>query len=87
MDEKYEIIGEIANILAKHNKKLYANKLASWLNDLGIKNSSGNKYIEKGRGIYKTIKCAYDEHKKCNTTADNVADQFIDKSGKPAWKE
>lgn len=36
MDEKYKIIGEIANLLANNNKKLYAGVLASLLNNLEI---------------------------------------------------
>lgn len=88
MDETYKIIGEFANILATHNKKLRASALASLLNAMGIKNSSGNKYVENGRGIYRTIKCAYKEHENNNIleTAYHIADSFIDSRGKPAWK-
>jgi hypothetical protein len=88
-NDVYEIIGNLANALAKTGDTIKASGVADFLNHNNHKTTNNTSYSPDERGIYTVIRYAYDYFMKKgdNTTATNVASSITDKNGKFPWKK
>lgn len=89
MSNIFEIIGNVANALAKTGDTCKASGLANFLNQNNHKTTRGGFFSVCGRGIYRLIRAAYDYfmRKGDKSTASNIAASFVNKKGKHSWNK
>ncbi|WP_405341197.1 hypothetical protein [Fibrobacter sp.] len=89
MSNKFDIIGNLANALAKTGDTFKALGIAELLNQNNHKTAKGKPYSTKSRGIFKVISAAYHYFvgKGDKTTATNIASAYVNKKNKHAWKK
>lgn len=87
MSNVFDILGNVANALAKTGDTKKASGLADLFNENNHKTKRGKSYSKNGRGIFKVISSAYDYFigKGDKTTASNIAASFVNKKGRHSW--
>ena len=90
MIKKYDLIGDLANVLQKSDWSImHVSRVAELLNLNGHRDNKGKKYQEKGRGIFSVISAAYDYFAKKGDkkTAANIASSFTNDKNEFPWKK
>lgn len=89
MNNKYDVIANLVNALAKTGDTTSASSLADLLNHNKHKTKKGKEYSRNGRGIYSVIRGAYRHFLQIGDmiTACNIASAFVGKNNKHLWKK
>jgi hypothetical protein len=88
LSNKKEFITSIANNLIVNRRTMPVSTLAVELNHCGFHTNYDAKF-SGGRGTYTTVAktCKSLNELGRHNEANNVANAFVDKQGKPAWRK